>query len=160
MCVRVRMAGYRGPLKVTLLGLPSSPPLLLSSECHSNASLNLWLHPDLMALSTENRPCCLHGSTLPCWSLPSALSLFSSVVSPTALAKRGLCEMDWSRAKKKKRVRWIYLYWTLGKNHSVKYATERTLLCWEHSRMAACSLQRWLYNSVSGTELHLLSAVI
>lgn len=102
-------------------------PLPLSSECHSTATLNFWLHPDLMVLSTEHRPCCLPASTLPCWSLPPALSLFSSVVSPTAEAKCGLSGMDRSGAEKKRR-RWIYLYWTLGKNHSVKYATERAVL--------------------------------
>lgn len=103
------------------------PPLLLSSECHGTATRNFWLHPDLMVLSTEHRPCCLHASMLPCWSLPPALSLFSSVVSSTAVAKWGLWGMDRSGAKKE-RGRWIYLCWTLGKNHSVKYTTGGTVL--------------------------------
>ncbi len=103
------------------------PPLLLSSECESTATRNFWLHPDLMVLSTVHRPCCLHASMLPCWFLPPALSLFSYVVSSTAAAKWGLWGIDRSRTKKK-RGRWIYLYWTLGKNHSVKYATGGTML--------------------------------
>ena len=92
----------------------SFPSLPLSSECHSTAVLNFWLHPDLMVLSTDSRPCCLPASTLPCWSLPPALSLFSSVVSSTEVAKFGLSGMDRSRAEKK-RGRWIYFCWSLGK---------------------------------------------
>lgn len=38
----------------------------LDSECHSTAILNLRLHSDLMVLSTERKPRCLHASTLPC----------------------------------------------------------------------------------------------
>lgn len=103
-------------------------------------------------------PACLYASLL---IPPPALSLFSSVVSSTAVAKWGLWGMDRSRAAKK-RVRWIYLCWTLEKNQSVKYVKKKKkkreqCCCWDYSSMAACSLQQGLYTNVSQAQNYLRS---
>lgn len=154
--VSVRMMGFQDPLKATLLGLPSFTLLLwVSQHCDSKLVAAPWFNGIINRAQTM-LPACLYACLL---IPPPSLSLFSSVVSPTAVEKWRLWGMG-GRRDAKKRGRWIYLCWTLGKNHSVKYAKERavTECChWDYSSMAACSSQWRLYTSVSQAQYYLCS---
>lgn len=93
------------------------PGFWVHQHCDPKLVATLWF----IGIINRAQTMLPHASTLPRWSPPPALGLFSSLVSSSAAAKRGLGR---SSAKYKRSGR-IYFYWALGRNPSLKYTTEK-----------------------------------
>lgn len=100
----------------------SYPSALMSQHCVTKPLSAPWFDSIINRAQTV-LPACLYASLLIPPSCSKPIQLCGFICSSVRVSVMG---MDGSRTKKKRR-RWIYLYWTLGKNHSVKYATERTV---------------------------------